>query len=339
MTKRLIICSDGTWNTPDQKDGGVYRPSNVVKMSRAIKPIGDDQKVQVVFYDKGVGTAWGLDRLIGGAFGKGLSKNIEDAYRFLMHNYEDGDEIFLFGFSRGAYTVRSTAGLIRNCGLLKKTHAEQFENAYDIYRSNEIKPDSEEAEDFIKKFSRKVRVFFIGVWDTVGALGIPIRGISRILGSRDQFHDVQLSSQIKNAYHVLAIDEKRNPFKPTLWETKIVKDQKVEQVWFVGVHTNIGGGYKDTGLSDLAFEWMAEKAIACGLSLDENYINQVINPDYKGVLRNSKKGLYIFIPSHIRPIGKGENSFESVHGSAKKRYNKKYKNYSPKNLVEYFENN
>jgi len=342
MSKRLIVCSDGTWNTPDQKDGGEYRPSNVVKMARAIMPLGSDNWPQIVLYDKGVGTAWGLDRWIGGAFGKGLSKNVEDGYRFLVHNYEKGDQIFLFGFSRGAYTARSLAGLIRNCGLLKKIHCDKFPAAYGLYRSRDNKPDSKPAIEFIEKFSRKINVYFIGVWDTVGALGIPIRGLSRmfgkkLFGNRHQFHDVELSRSIEHAYHAIAIDEKRRPFKPTLWTTKQAANQTVEQVWFAGVHSNIGGGYKDSGLSDITFKWMMDNARECGLTFNQEYIESAIAEDYAGEIRNSRKGFYRLSPSFKRPIGKHDQSCESVHQKAIMRNQNKGLNYHPENLIEYLE--
>ena len=335
MSKRLIVCCDGTWNTPDQKDGGEIRPSNVVKMTRAITPKATDGKVQVVFYDKGVGTGWGLDRLTGGAFGQGLTRNVEDAYRFLIDNYAEGDEIFFFGFSRGAYTARSTGGLIRNCGILKKIHADKFPEALAIYKSKDIIPDSEEAKKFIDAYSRAVKIKFMGVWDTVGALGVPITWLHFLSGKRHQFHDVKLSSYIENAYHAVSIDEKRKPFKPALWAAPKRESQKVEQVWFSGVHTNIGGGYLDSGLSDIAFLWMKEKAEACGLTLDPAYIEAVIHPNYKGVLRNSKKGIYKFTGSYIRPIEKGDCAGESVHPTANKRFEDESLRYKPSNLAAY----
>ncbi len=333
MSKRIVICSDGTWNKPDQKDGGVIRPSNVAKMAHAVLPRAPDQKQQVVFYDKGVGTGWGLDRLTGGAFGSGLTDNIEDAYRFLIHNYCEGDEIFMFGFSRGAYTVRSTAGLIRNCGILNKINADKFGDALKLYRS-EIKPDDPEAEEFIAKYSRKVNIKFLGVWDTVGSLGIPLRGLRWLTRKKHQFHDVKLSGSIEGAFHALAIDEKRGPFKPTLWESKKRDGQAVKQVWFAGVHTNIGGGYKDSGLSDWAFLWMKEQAESCGLALDQNYISDKIHENNLGVLRNSRKGFYLLTSSYIRSIGKKINGYESVHDSANERYDQK-EEYKPQNLTDY----
>lgn len=335
MSKRIVICSDGTWNTPDQKDRGKVRPSNVVKMARAIAPVDRGGKPQVVFYDRGVGTSWGLDRLTGGAFGRGLSRNIEDAYRFLVDNYVDGDEVYLFGFSRGAYTVRSTAGLIRNCGVLRKVRADKFPAAYAMYRSVEIKPDSEEARAFIAEYSRAIRLKFIGVWDTVGALGVPVRGLRFITRRKYRFHDVKLSRSIDNAFHALAIDEKRKPFEPTLWETKRDPGQTVEQMWFAGVHTNVGGGYADSGLSDLAFQWIADKARECGLALDDEYVSDHIAPNPRGELRNSKTGLYRLTGSFIRPIGRRIGAAENVHPSATERHRSDHGRYSPKNLLDY----
>ncbi|MCD6220011.1 DUF2235 domain-containing protein, partial [Candidatus Calescamantes bacterium] len=338
-----VICSDGTWNTPDQKQEGKYNPTNVVKMARAIAPVSEDGKHQVVFYDWGIGAdQWGLDRLTGGAFGNGLDKNIEDAYRFLMHNYEEGDEIFLFGFSRGAYTVRSLVGLIRNSGLLKKIHADKFEEAYKLYRDEE-EPDSPKIKKFRKKYSREIEIEFIGVWDTVGALGIPVSGFRwlrkwlnkriRWLKKRYEFHDTELSHIVKNAFHALAIDEKREPFKPTLWKDKPKEGQRVEQVWFAGVHGDVGGGYKDSKLGDVAFMWMKEKAQECGLAFNREYIKEVIHPDPMGRLHNSFVGFFKLLGEYLRPIGK--TSTEKLHPSVIERYKKYKPPYKPQNLVEY----
>jgi uncharacterized protein (DUF2235 family) len=148
MSKRIVICSDGTWFTPEHRSKGVVTPSNVYKMACAVKPRAGDDKAQIVLYNKGVGTGGIWDRFAGGAFGRGLFKNIEDVYFFLVHNYTPGDEIYLFGFSRGAYTVRSTAGLIRKCGLLHKIHADKFGDAYKLYRRRDATPDTPEAINF-----------------------------------------------------------------------------------------------------------------------------------------------------------------------------------------------
>lgn len=355
MFKRIVLCSDGTWNTPDQKDDGKVRPSNVVKMALAAALEDDKGVKQIVFYDKGVGTGW-FDQLLGGAFGWGLSKNIEDAYRFLIDYYEPGDEIYLFGFSRGAYTARSTAGLIRNCGILKKEYAHKFSEAYALYRrrDDESHPNENEAQLFRKTYAHPqevLRIKFIGVWDTVGALGIPLSGF-RFFNKRWEFHDVKLSSWVENAYQALAIDEKRKPFMPAIWEADkddiVKKKQKLEQVWFAGVHTNIGGGYADTGLSDITFLWMKEKAEACGLAFKKDYLEQeddkghkIINPNPYGAIRDSRTGFYKLIRAYDRPIGRGKNSDqfaseESVHQSAIERMqHARDPVYKSENLVTY----
>lgn len=269
MTRRLIVCSDGTWNKLGHKDGGVYAPTNVARIARSIAPLGNGVE-QVVFYDPGVGTGNALDRWTGGAMGVGLSDNVKDGYQFLMHNYTQNDEIYLFGFSRGAYTVRSLAGLIRKCGLLRKEHSARIGEAYDIYRIRGDDPDSDRAEKFRTNYSwHPTPIQFIGVWDTVGALGVPGNVFRTIFGSKYRFHDVTLSSSVTFAYHALAIDEKRHAFRATLWEQSDkgrAAGQTLEQAWFPGVHSDVGGGYALAGLSDEAFHWMSAKAAAAGLA-------------------------------------------------------------------------
>ena len=189
--KRLVVCSDGTWNSPEQK-----HPTNVLKMARMVTPSALDGTPQVVFYDQGVGTGNWVDRWIGGITGKGLSKNIQDAYRFLMHNYEDGDEVFLFGFSRGAYTARSTAGFIRNCGLLHKRHSDEVDKTYELYRRRDAGPKSNAAVTFRSSYSREIEVKFVGVWETVGLLGIPLLGLRFLTHRKYRFHDLELSRSL-----------------------------------------------------------------------------------------------------------------------------------------------
>lgn len=208
--KRIVICCDGTWNDPEKRD-----ITNVVKTARAVRPRTPDGTTQVVFYDWGVGTGRRFDRITGGSIGKGLNRNIQDACRFLVHNYAPGDEIFFFGFSRGAYTARSAAGLVRNCGVLKKKHADMIPEAFELYRSKS-RPDSKKSGAFRREFSRETRIRFIGVWDTVGALGVPLRLFRRFNARKYSFHDTRLSRSIDHAYQALAIDEKRKPFAPSL---------------------------------------------------------------------------------------------------------------------------
>jgi uncharacterized protein (DUF2235 family) len=225
--KRLVVCCDGTWN-----QWGQGHPTNVVKTARAIAPSAPGatpgQTIpQIVFYDEGVGTGNFIDRLRGGMFGYGLDSNIEDAYRFLVNNYEPGDEVYLFGFSRGAYTARSTAGLIRKCGLLKKRNGDRIGQALELYRRRDSSADADDAKSFRAAYSHPepaplpgeryafvLRIHFIGVWDTVGALGIPLPSLQWIpWNNRYKFHDETLSSTVRNAFHAVSIDEQRGSFR------------------------------------------------------------------------------------------------------------------------------
>ena len=278
--KRIVICCDGTWNEPDSE------PTNVVKIVRSILPASNNHH-QVVFYDQGVGTQGGLDKYAGGAFGIGVAKNILDAYRFITHNYQSGDEIYCFGFSRGAYTIRALGGLLNTIGLLPKNQLESLPQAYAYYRT----PPPERG---VNPYKNNLRpdILMMGAWDTVGALGAPTPLLGRLVKRRwVGFFDTKLSKPIKNAYQALAVDERRPPFKADLWTGKIDDDQCVEQRWFAGVHSNIGGGYPNTGLSDLALLWMVEKAKSLGLAFDESSLNN-LRPNSDGKLYKSYTGFY-----------------------------------------------
>ena len=266
--KKLIVCADGTWNDEDRTR------TNVAKIHRALQTWHVEGVDQWVCYVCGVGTT-SAERLRGGAFGYGLTRNILRGYYFLVDNYEPGDQLYFFGFSRGAYTVRSLAGLIRNSGLVKKANRDRVNDALKLYRSRSSKtnPRATEAQEFRQKYSHEPDIEFIGVWDTVGSLGIPtgtLRLLSlllRLFGYDWQFHDPELSTKVKHAYHALAIHERRGTFQPTLWEQKddAPATQVLQQVWFPGVHCDVGGGYNAAGLSDESLYWMMDKAHRCGL--------------------------------------------------------------------------
>ena len=338
--KRLVVCSDGTWNTMEKRDGkGDDAVTNVVKMARAIAPSAPDGVPQVVFYDEGVGTGLGfLDRFVGGALGLGLKRNVEDAYRFLVNNHEEGDEVWLFGFSRGAYTVRSVAGMIRKCGLLRKEEAHRVPEAFDLYR-NECLPDSELASSFRAEHAKAIPIHFLGVWDTVGRLGVP-GGFFRFVASRKRrFHDPRLSRIVKNACHAVSIDERRRPFEPTLWakddDREWPPENRVSQVWFAGVHSGVGGGYERAGLSDVAFTWMKERAEEAGLAFDATYVKTRIQPDPAGPLVESRVGFWRLLPKAKREIGMAWPETESVHPSALARMGNPACRYAPENLKEH----
>ena len=190
MPKSLVVCCDGTWNTPDQRS-----PTNVSKIALAVADVDDNGCEQRTFYHLGVGTSRG-ERIRGGAFGYGLSRDVRDAYRFLVLNFEPGDRLFFFGFSRGAFTARNTAGFVRNCGILRRSEAERIDEAYALYRNNNstTHPRGNQATLFRGSYSHEPRIHFIGVWDTVGAIGIPVDGLHLIglLNQRWQFHDTKL---------------------------------------------------------------------------------------------------------------------------------------------------
>jgi uncharacterized protein (DUF2235 family) len=272
MPKRLIVCCDGTWNTADQAISGNPSPTNVTKLALSLAAEDAAGARQCVYYHPGVGTSR-RERLTGGAFGIGLSRNVLDAYRFLIDNYESGDWLYLFGFSRGAFTARSLAGLIRNSGILRRENAGRIDQAWALYRSSADTPRGVAATLFRSAYSYEPRIQFVGVWDTVGALGIPALGprwlkpAVTLINHRWEFHDTKLSTRVKGAFQALAIDEQRSAFAPTLWHQQPgANGQELRQVWFTGVHCDIGGGYPDTSLSDIALLWMADRAREYGLT-------------------------------------------------------------------------
>lgn len=260
---RLILLFDGTWNDPEDQ-------TNVYRIARRLHDY-DGGVRQRFFYSSGVGTAkW--ERLSGGTFGYGLSKNLLQGYEWLAKRYTAGDEIWVFGFSRGAYTARSLVGLIRKCGLLHIVTPCLLERAESIYRDKNQKPDSAVCKDFRECYSLRPRIHFVGVWDTVGALGIPGTFLSE--EGKYSWHDTELSSIVDRAYHAVALDEYRAPYDVALWTSPDGKQKpeniEVEQRWFIGAHANVGGGYgsKDL-LADIPLKWIMDKAASAGLKLDE----------------------------------------------------------------------
>jgi uncharacterized protein (DUF2235 family) len=338
MAKNIVVCLDGTWNQPEKLNGH-RAPTNVLKFMRALLPTGANGRCQVVFYDPGVGTGSVIDRITGGAFGIGLSQNVLDGYGFIANNYDAGeddgepDDIFLFGFSRGAFTARSLAGMLGAVGLLEKRDMNRLPEAFDIYRT---KPENRKRHPSygLVNETRKVTIMCIGVWDTVGALGIPVTWLKWLGRRRYGFHNVELGSNVRSAYHALAIDEHRKPFEATMWQRPSDQpkhQQVVEQVWFAGAHSNIGGGHGDSGLSDIALQWMIEKAESCGLSFDQQYISRCIEPRVDGALADSRTLLYKAWPQLDRQVGRPDHFYESVHPSVLERIRCLNGDYAPKN--------
>jgi uncharacterized protein (DUF2235 family) len=257
--KNIVFCADGTWDT-------VANQTNVYKLYKACLTTA----TQVPYYDDGVGSdGIPIEKLLGGAFGVGLFQKIKDGYSKIAQVYEAGDAIFLFGFSRGAYTARSLAGMIAVSGLPTKNFDDALvESAFQAYRTPVPAQRAQMLNTLNANYAMDdAKLTMVGVWDTVGSLGIPalIGGVDPVLC---QFLDTSLHPDVLHAYHALAIDERRAEFPATLWDPASVKPgQVLEQVWFSGVHCDVGGGYPEHGLSDTTLAWMLSKAIPLGLQI------------------------------------------------------------------------
>ena len=289
--KRLVVCFDGTWNDADNQAAD----TNVARIARSIHASQEtDGVLQCVLYVRGVGTS-GLDTevIVEGATGLGLDDNIRSGYMFLAQNYLPGDEIFLFGFSRGAFTARSITGLLCACGLLKRQQLGHLGRAWTYYRTP--KPHSPaDFNSWAKTDSHAdVRVKFLGVWDTVGALGIPGALFSMANHDHYGFHDTGPSPVIEHGCHALAVDEHRSDFVPTLWTGAPVPGTTIEQVWFAGAHADVGGGYATRSLADIPLVWMAQKAETDGLALDWNCLPDKGKLQPLGPRHDSRTGVFI----------------------------------------------
>jgi uncharacterized protein (DUF2235 family) len=322
--KKIIICSDGTWN---KKEDGSEKNTNVARLCAELDV--STSSGQKVFYDSGVGSDSLFLKLVAGATGFGISKNIKDCYKYLVENYAPGDQIFLFGFSRGAYTVRSLAGFIYRCGILKKDNIAQIDKAYDCYHNND-----EKSQAAFKSNSVVGNVHMIGVWDTVGALGIPVNALNNVNPLFHKFHDTRLNDTVKFGYHALSIDESRKNFSPTLWDEPAAKGQVIEQVWFAGVHSDVGGGYPEHELSDITLEWMIAKALAHGIKFKPGY-EHLAKPDSHGFMHDPRAGMGKIYREQLRKISANRQAklYSSVPERAGSNQNKPTAEYKPKNLV------
>lgn len=327
--KRLVVCCDGTWQTLDN----LY-PTNVLKLAQAVQLEDPSGVPQVVYYDEGVGTGGRVDRLAGGAFGAGIDRKIEGAYRFLCLNYAPGDEVYLFGFSRGAYTVRSLAGLIYNSGLLRREFVRKVSEAYELYRSrSEVhRPGGEVAVEFRRKYGDRIEITALGCWDTVGSLGVPemFPPLTDLINRRYRFYDTRINPRIGRAFHAVAVDEIREPFRVTPMQPSLEREAgQVLEVWFPGDHGCVGGGVRETrGLSDGVLAWMMEQVEALGLSLDRSRVEDGILPDPQIPFDNRPKGVFRMLGSKAREV---MGRFDNLHRSVKLRW-KAVETYEPPNL-------
>ena len=311
MARKLVVCCDGTWNTP-RNETNIFRTYRFLR-ERLGNPAEQTQKTGVttcsghagdgtevlLFYDRGIGTDW-FNRMVGGAAGVGLSENVRDAYHFLGQNFVAGSEIYVFGFSRGAYTARSLCGFIKAAGLLERPSETDVWRAYvDCYATPSRvvaqprgwNPDRvrgwlvEKAGDAVGRLGGAdvaslprhsgVKIRFIGVYDTVGALGVPVAAATPVNEPIVGFHDTTLGDGVEHAVQALAVDEKRGPYVPALWtqaaDAAARAGHSVLQVWFPGVHSDIGGGYyPDKGIGNITWDFMMRQAADRGLVIDPN---------------------------------------------------------------------
>ena len=275
--RNLALFLDGTWNTVDDNTN-VWRLRSICELCAE----------QSIYYSAGVGTKTG-EHLRGGLLGYGLDEEVIRAYQWTMENYRLGDRIFIFGFSRGAFTARSLSGFISKCGLLKPGSPISLRQTYSRYRRGEtnsirrIAKTSElelsQEERWLKKYSLAIPIWFQGVFDTVGALGVPFGSFPRVSRSKFTFLETDLRINNTRAFHALAIDEHRQAFAPTLWKKTLIAGNEsypprplcdVEQRWFVGAHADIGGGYENGMLAQSPLRWLLLKAKQRGLFLKDS---------------------------------------------------------------------
>ena len=327
IAKNITVFSDGTCNESDKG-----YPTNVYKLYQAIERRTDNQ---VAFYDPGVGT--NIYDVTGAAFGTGISKNIRECYEFIVDAYQPGDKIFLFGFSRGAYTIRSLGGMLSKSGLLKKYYRAMVEKAFDIYKD---KDNDDQAEVFKQKYcwqktenkGNTVAVYCIGVWDTVSALGLPFataKSLNPFSRRWSGFHNTTLAPEVRYGFQAISIDDNRKIFKPEIWDEASSKEQTIEQVWFPGVHSNVGGGYRRTELSDICLEWMIEKAKSIGLLFWPKYTHRVLmRASPHGKIYDPRSGFgRIYVPT-VRVLPKQA----LVHQSAFNRRDRAENRYDAPNI-------
>ena len=355
--KRIVLLCDGTWSAAEAPC-----PTNVVRLGQALAPVAADGRVQVPIYIEGVGTgrrgvtrlSRALDRWLGGLLGFGLMANVVEAYRHLVFLYEPGDEIYVFGFSRGAFTARSLVGFIRFTGLLARASLWRLPEAVRRYSERRIETparrqrrnaewrarfapwflvDPEDAEvyaEFGADAAVPFDVAYLGVWDTVGALGVPGHFTAApFLNRRYAFHDTDLSPMVRAARHAVALDEPRKSFRPTLWSNLAElnagrPDRPYRQAYFPGDHGSVGGGGDMTALSALSLAWVMEGAAAEGLDFDPLVTAAIVaEGDPTGPLRNSSKPAGGLVAWAMRRFGSPRDpveTFEEVSLAARRRW-------------------
>lgn len=295
--RNLLLAFDGTWAVPDTELSDGDESTNVWRLVNSLEPFSDEGIEQLSWYFSGVGTEV-FDRVRGGLFGRGLSAKIEQGYASLARHYREGDRVFLSGFSRGAYTARSLAGMLGRVGLVWDPQLTR--QAYELYREG----GAAEQRQFRMHCARQIPIEAIAVWDTVGALGVPLGLFDEFNQRYYQFHDTQLGSNVHHAFQALAIDEHRRSFAPTLWTPQSVPSQTIEQRWFIGAHSDVGGGVHPCPLSSRSLGWIQRRLQSLGLQC------RTVEPVSATALRPTDSwrqfmaGLYALgSERHYRPIG------------------------------------
>jgi len=363
LAKNIIICSDGTGNSAIKGRG-----TNVFKLFEAVDLNGhrSDNTLdpQIAFYDDGVGTEDFLPvRIVAGAVGLGLARNVRQLYRQLARVYDPGDRIFLFGFSRGAFTVRTLAGMITTCGLVDgrivgsagelwaavSAAYRAYRAGYDSLLTGIVgtvfqRPDRATAAAKLRERYRMhdtVKIAFIGVWDTVDAVGMPLAigtFFNRVI-HQFKFPTQVLSEHVHRACHALSIDDDRRSFEPVLWDESqepAHATRRIEQVWFSGAHSNVGGGYPKQGMSLVALDWMLRNAADSGLrlqTLDLETFRGHATVDDK--LYDPRAGLGVFYrwaPRNITAYCRRRKVDPKVHLSVAERIAHGTDDYAPGNL-------
>ena len=364
MGKRLALFFDGTWNTPED--------STRVHAAHTLTAENSNQKK---VYFRGLGTSKG-QAFTGGIFAKGLGENVREGYQWLVDTYEDGDEVFIFGFSRGSFTATSVLGMIMRFGLLRSGATLTTDEIFNRYEKwdkhprlyalrfdqNNGQTDFSEEDQALLDQSRRIKIKMLGIWDSVATIGFPIGNISRFSRNALKFHNPRPSSLYENVFHALAVDEHRKGFRPTLFhdyihhtetteqilESRAKLETRIEQRWFCGVHGDVGGG-DNVQVSNAPYGWILSHAKDLGLELNGaipvtlNLPSVPINDSYKKFL----KGLYPILrlgrryqrKIGARPKRKKEDLIEPIHETIDKSVFERWKvdpNYRPKNLKKFF---
>ena len=326
MPKNILIFADGTG-----QEGGVAHDTNIYKLYNMVE---DRTARQIAFYDRGVGVdRGGLSILAGQIGGRGFGRNVMECYRFIFDHFEGGDRIFLFGFSRGAAAVRSLSSFIHLFGVLPKGRPELIEKAWAVYSSPRTDARDAAAEAFVKRHHTMwTKVQFLGCYDTVSALGLPFAPASALLNwipsLRHRFHNYHLAPSVVHARHALALDDERKVFHPVLWEPlEVTRAQVTEgkfacesmrQVWFAGVHTDVGGGYAEPQMSDIPLVWITQEAVRCGLHIWPDH-GVTIDEDVNGPMHDSREGWRRFFRKQARSWDPARKDRPVIHESVLSR--------------------